>query len=68
MFTQSQIEILAALDAYFAETPQSVIEADVEAVSLLEFAGSTAKDYFALFSQYFNFDLLGTLNADIIHK
>ena len=65
MFTQSQIEILASLDAYFAETPQSIIEAEVKAVSLLEFTGSTAQDYFNLFSQYFNFDLFETPNDNL---
>jgi hypothetical protein len=58
MYTQSQIEILAALDVYFAETPQSDIEADVQAVTLMDFEGSTAKDYFAAYPQHFNADLL----------
>ncbi len=57
MFTQSQIEILASLDAYFAETPQRVITAEVEAVSALEFEGATAKDYFDSFSQHFDVEL-----------
>jgi hypothetical protein len=58
MFTETQIEILAALDAYFAETPQSVIEADVESVGALKFAGTTAKEYFDGFSQHFNGEIL----------
>jgi hypothetical protein len=60
MFTQSQIETLASLDAYFAETPQSVIVAEVEAIGALAFEGATAKDYFDLFSQHFNVELLRT--------
>jgi hypothetical protein len=58
MYTQSQIEILAALDVYFAETPQSVIDADIQAITLMDFEGSTAKDYFASYLQHFNADLL----------
>lgn len=60
MFTETQIEILAALDAYFAETPQSVIEADVESVGALKFAGTTAKEYFDGFSQHFQAEILET--------
>ena len=60
MFTETQIEILASLDAYFAETPQSVIEADIESVGALKFEGATAKDYFDVLPQHFNADILQT--------
>ena len=62
MFTEIQIEILASLDAYFAETPQSVIEADIESVGALKFAGATAKNYFDVFPQHFNYDISETPN------
>jgi hypothetical protein len=58
IYTDLQIKILAELDAYFAETAQEVIEADIDAISQLEFEGSSAEDYFNLFSHYFNTDLL----------
>ncbi len=66
MFTETQIEILAALDAYFAETPQSVIEADIESVGALKFEGTTAKDYFDVFPQHFNYDISKKSNQTIV--
>lgn len=66
MFTETQIEILASLDAYFAKTPQSVIEADIESVGALKFAGSTAKDYFDVFPQHFSSEIMEASDETIV--
>ncbi len=56
MFTKSQTDALALLDKYFSETPKHIIEAEVQAVSELNFAGTSAKDYFASFHTHWNYE------------
>lgn len=56
MYSKSQIETLALLDKYFSETPESTIKADIQAISELDFVGSSAKDYFSLFHKYLNYE------------
>lgn len=56
MFSKSQTDALALLDQYFSKTPEPIIKADVQAVSALNFAGSSAKDYFASFHKHLNYE------------
>ena len=56
MYSASQIETLASLDKYFSETPESTIQAEIEAITELDFVGTSAKDYFLLFQKYHNYE------------
>jgi hypothetical protein len=56
MFSKSQTDALALLDQYFSTTPEHIIKADVQAVSAFNFAGSSAKDYFASFHTYLYYE------------
>ncbi len=56
MYSKLQIEALELLDKYFKETTESVIKADIQAVTELSFAGSSAKDYFSLFHKNLNYE------------
>ena len=56
MFSQSQIKALELLDKYFSETPEHIIESDIQSVTELGFVGTPAKDYFAMFHKHFNYE------------
>ena len=59
MYSQAQIEALELLDKYFSETAESIIKADIDAITQLSFVGSSAKDYFSLFHKHLNYEPFG---------
>jgi hypothetical protein len=71
MYSKSQIKALELLDKYFSETPESIIKADIDAITQLSFVGSSAKDYFSLFHKHLNYEPFkkeAEMNHDIFFK
>jgi hypothetical protein len=64
MYSKKQQDILNFLKVYLKETPLSVIQEEVNAISAIPFVGATADHYFANFHKYYQgeaFDLPETV-------
>lgn len=53
MFTIQQQQSLAWLQQYLAETPKEVIQAEIDAITAMQFEGPSVKDYFQNFHKAF---------------
>jgi hypothetical protein len=71
MFSKEKTDVLAFLDAYLDETSTESIEQDIAAISQMDFAGSSAADYFDNFHQYYegkNSDIAESLFPDVANE
>lgn len=53
MFTIQQQQSLAWLQQYLAETPKEVIQAEIDAITAMQFEGPTLESYFQNFHKAF---------------
>jgi hypothetical protein len=69
MFSEVQKKALAQLERYFTETPAEVIQAEIDAISRINFPGPTIDEYFMNFHKSFELDEIQSYkNINFYHK
>ncbi|MEY4905369.1 MAG: hypothetical protein RLZZ292_3184 [Bacteroidota bacterium] len=60
MYSQKQIDILNFIDDYLENTPPNQLKTQLQKISAMSFAGTSAREYFDNFHNYHQ-DILGIL-------